>query len=184
MPVTVIERGAGAVPRHVDFVNAYGLTETSSTIAVLGPDDHRAALASDDPAVRRPARLGRRPLPGVEVEIRDDAARLPAGERARSGCAASRCRASTWAAARASTPTAGSRPATAGWLDADGYLFIEGRADDTIIRGGENIAPAEIEDVLLRHPAVLDVRRRGGARRASGASASAAVVVRARRARR
>jgi acyl-CoA synthetase (AMP-forming)/AMP-acid ligase II len=43
-----------------------------------------------------------------------------------------------------------------GWLDADGYLFIEGRADDTIIRGGENIAPAEIEDVLLRHVAVSE----------------------------
>jgi acyl-CoA synthetase (AMP-forming)/AMP-acid ligase II len=39
-----------------------------------------------------------------------------------------------------------------GWIDADGYLFIEGRSDDTIIRGGENIAPAEIEEVLLRHP--------------------------------
>ena len=39
-----------------------------------------------------------------------------------------------------------------GWIDADGYLFIEGRSDDTIIRGGENIAPAEIEEVLLQHP--------------------------------
>jgi acyl-CoA synthetase (AMP-forming)/AMP-acid ligase II len=37
-------------------------------------------------------------------------------------------------------------------IDADGYLFIGGRADDTIIRGGENIAPAEIEDVLVGHP--------------------------------
>jgi acyl-CoA synthetase (AMP-forming)/AMP-acid ligase II len=43
-----------------------------------------------------------------------------------------------------------------GWVDPDGYLFIEGRADDTIIRGGENIAPAEIEDVLAEHPAVID----------------------------
>jgi acyl-CoA synthetase (AMP-forming)/AMP-acid ligase II len=42
------------------------------------------------------------------------------------------------------------------YLDADGYLFVQGRADDTIIRGGENIAPAEIEDVLMRHPAVAD----------------------------
>jgi acyl-CoA synthetase (AMP-forming)/AMP-acid ligase II len=41
-----------------------------------------------------------------------------------------------------------------GWIDPDGYLFIEGRSDDTIIRGGENLAPAEIEDVLLDHPAV------------------------------
>jgi acyl-CoA synthetase (AMP-forming)/AMP-acid ligase II len=39
-----------------------------------------------------------------------------------------------------------------GWVDADGYLFVEGRSDDTIIRGGENIAPGEIEEVLLRHP--------------------------------
>jgi acyl-CoA synthetase (AMP-forming)/AMP-acid ligase II len=43
-----------------------------------------------------------------------------------------------------------------GWIDADGYLFIEGRSDDTIIRGGENLAPAEIEDVLLDHPAVAE----------------------------
>ena len=36
-------------------------------------------------------------------------------------------------------------------------MFVEGRTDDTIIRGGENIAPAEIEEVLMRHPAVMDV---------------------------
>ena len=41
-----------------------------------------------------------------------------------------------------------------GWLDVEGYLFCEGRADDTIIRGGENIAPAEIEDALLQHDAI------------------------------
>ena len=43
-----------------------------------------------------------------------------------------------------------------GMVDDDGYLFIEGRADDTIIRGGENIAPAEIEEVLLAMPAVAE----------------------------
>src|SRR5207302_1241034 len=42
-----------------------------------------------------------------------------------------------------------------GSLDADGYLFVLGRADDVIIRGGENISPSEIEDALLRHPAVV-----------------------------
>jgi acyl-coenzyme A synthetase/AMP-(fatty) acid ligase len=41
-------------------------------------------------------------------------------------------------------------------LDAEGYLFLGGRSDDTIIRGGENIAPAEIEDVLVEHPHVHD----------------------------
>jgi acyl-CoA synthetase (AMP-forming)/AMP-acid ligase II len=43
-----------------------------------------------------------------------------------------------------------------GYLDGDGFLFVAGRADDTIIRGGENVAPAEIEDVLLGHPDVRD----------------------------
>ena len=70
----------------------------------------------------------------------------------RSGCAASRCQGSTPELPRRSTPRDGSRRRDRGWLDADGYLFIEGRSDDTIIRGGENIAPAEIEEVLLQHP--------------------------------
>ena len=39
----------------------------------------------------------------------------------------------------------------------DGYLFIEGRSDDTIIRGGENIYPKELEEMLLAHPAVAEV---------------------------
>jgi acyl-CoA synthetase (AMP-forming)/AMP-acid ligase II len=44
----------------------------------------------------------------------------------------------------------------AGWLDAEGYLFLAGRADDVIVRGGENISPGEIEDVLMAHPAIAD----------------------------
>ena len=45
----------------------------------------------------------------------------------------------------------------AGYLDEDGYLFLAGRADDVIVRGGENISPGEIEDLLLTHPAIADV---------------------------
>ena len=80
MPVAVIERAMRLLP-HVNFVNAYGLTETSSTVAVLTPDDHREAVASDDPVVR--ARLGSvgRPLPAIELEIRDPFGEpVPAGE--------------------------------------------------------------------------------------------------------
>jgi acyl-CoA synthetase (AMP-forming)/AMP-acid ligase II len=44
-----------------------------------------------------------------------------------------------------------------GWLDEEGYLFVEGRLDDVIVRGGENISPGEIEDVLREHPGVADV---------------------------
>jgi acyl-coenzyme A synthetase/AMP-(fatty) acid ligase len=43
-----------------------------------------------------------------------------------------------------------------GFLDAEGYLFLDGRADDVIVRGGENISPGEIEEVLMSHPAVAD----------------------------
>jgi len=70
MPMALVERALEQLP-HVGLVNAYGLTETSSTIAVLGPEDHREAIGSADPAVRH--RLGSvgRPLPNLEVEIRD-----------------------------------------------------------------------------------------------------------------
>src|SRR5271165_107934 len=70
MPAQTIEAALRLLP-HVDFVNAYGLTETSSTISVLGPAEHRRSAASDDAAASR--RLGSvgRPLPSVEIEIRD-----------------------------------------------------------------------------------------------------------------
>src|SRR3546814_3445574 len=55
MPPELIERALTLFP-NTGFTNAYGLTETSSTVALLGPDDHRSAHQSDDPAVR--ARLG------------------------------------------------------------------------------------------------------------------------------
>ena len=156
MPSSVVERALRIWPQ-IGFVNAYGLTETSSTIAVLGPEDHRAALESDDPTVR--ARLGSvgRVLPAVEVEIRD-----PEGQPVGPGVTGSIC----VRGEQVSAEYAGIGRLTddQGWfdtrdqgrMDEEGYLFIGGRADDTIIRGAENIAPAEIEDVLLRHPAILD----------------------------
>ena len=179
MPAAVIERALRRWP-EVGFVNAYGLTETSSTIAVLGPDDHRAALGSADPAVR--ARLGSagRPVPGLELEIRDaSGALLPPGQAGR-----------IWVRGeQVSGEYAGTGPAIdgAGWfdtrdegyLDPDGYLFIGGRADDTIIRGAENIAPAEIEDVLLAHPAVADAVVVGVPDEEWGQRIEAAVVLRA-----
>jgi acyl-CoA synthetase (AMP-forming)/AMP-acid ligase II len=65
-----------------------------------------------------------------------------------------------------------------GRVDEDGYLFVEGRTDDTIIRGGENIAPAEIEDVLLGHPAVAEVAVVGIPDDHWGQDIAAAVVLR------
>ncbi len=154
MPVTVIEHALELFP-ETGFVNAYGLTETSSTIAVLGPDDHRTALVSTDPAIR--ARLGSAglPLPGVEIEIRDElGALLPIGESGEIHIRAEQVSGEYRGRASAVQGDGWLPTKDRGHLDADGYLFVEGRNDDLIIRGGENTSPAEIEDVLMRHDAV------------------------------
>ncbi|MFM2077664.1 MAG: 2-succinylbenzoate--CoA ligase, partial [Actinomycetota bacterium] len=139
------------------FVNAYGLTETASTIAVLGPDDHRAAISSDDPLIQRRLMSAGQVLPTIEVEIRDDLDEaLPAGQ-----VGIVHLRGEQIAGEYATGSVLDSEgwfcTRDRGFIDVDGYLFIEGRADDTIIRGGENIAPAEIEEVLHSHPAVAEV---------------------------
>jgi acyl-CoA synthetase (AMP-forming)/AMP-acid ligase II len=135
----------------VDLTNAYGLTETSSTIAVLGPDDHRAARHGDPVAAARLSSAGR-VLPTVEVEVRGPIGEpLLAGEPGEIWVRGAQV-SGEYAGRAAPLDAAGWFPTRdRGWLDADGYLFIEGRSDDTIIRGGENIAPAEIEEVLLQH---------------------------------
>jgi acyl-CoA synthetase (AMP-forming)/AMP-acid ligase II len=156
MPERVIRRALELFP-SVDFVNAYGLTETTSTVALLGPEEHRQALTSSDPVER--ARLGSvgKLIPTMSIMICDEngvavadggvgdiwlrgdqvsGEYLDIDQRTEDGWFATRDR---------------------GYVDRDGYLFIEGRMDDTIIRGGENIAPAEIEDVIARYPGVADV---------------------------
>jgi acyl-CoA synthetase (AMP-forming)/AMP-acid ligase II len=153
MPPDVIRRALEMLP-HVSFVNAYGLTETSSTVAVLGPDEHREALVSDDPAVR--ARLGSvgRPLPSVEVEIRGpDGERLPAGVRGEVYVRGEQV-AGEYTDRSLLTGDGWFPTRDAGRLDGDGYLYLDGRLDDVIVRGAENLSPGEIEDVLAAHPAV------------------------------
>ncbi|GAA4821003.1 class I adenylate-forming enzyme family protein [Nocardioides caeni] len=153
MPVPVVERAVGMLP-HVDLVNAYGLTETSSTVTILGPQDHRDAIASSDPVVR--ARLGSvgRPVPSIELEIRDHDGRvLGPGEIGEVFVRGEQV---------AGEYTSHTAVADDGWyatrdqghVDTDGFLFLRGRADDIIVRGGENISPEEVEDVLVSHPAV------------------------------
>jgi fatty-acyl-CoA synthase len=155
MPLPVIERALRLLP-HVEFVNAYGLTETSSSIAVLTAEDHRTALDSEDPGVRN--RLGSvgRPLPGVEITVRD-----LDGNVVGTGVSGE-----IWVRGEQVSGEYHDvdRPGDDGWFrtndggsfDEHGYLYVEGRLDDVIVRGGENLSPGEIEDVLLQHPAVSD----------------------------
>lgn len=157
IPAPVLTKALNAFPA-TGFVNAYGLTETSSTIALLDPDDHRDALASDDPAIRGRLASAGRFVPGVEGQVRgEDGDVLGTGEVGE-----------LWVRGPQVSGEylgSGSVVDAGGWfptrdrahLDVDGYLFIEGRSDDTIIRGGENIAPAEVEDVIAEHPAVREV---------------------------
>lgn len=102
------------------------------------------AFYSDDPAAR--ARLGSvgKPLPGVEVEIRDGII-FVRGEQV-SG---------EYEGIGSTTENDGwFNTRDAGYIDDDGYLFVQGRVDDVIVRGGENLSPGEIESVLVAHPAV------------------------------
>jgi acyl-CoA synthetase (AMP-forming)/AMP-acid ligase II len=68
-----------------------------------------------------------------------------------------------------------------GWMDEDGYLYVEGRLDDVIVRGGENISPGEIEDVLRQHPAVADVAVLGTPDDEWGEKVAAVIVARRER---
>ena len=177
MPVPVIERALRLLP-HVGFVNAYGLTETSSTIAVLGPDDHRAALTSDDPVVR--AHLGSvgRPLPSLEVEIRDAKGKpLLAGERGEIYVRGEQVAGEYLGGRQTLTPDGWFPTNDGGWLDDDGYLYVDGRLDDVIVRGAENISPSEVEDVLLSHSAVAEAAVVGIPDDEWGETVAAAVVL-------
>lgn len=137
-------------------MGSYRLTETASTRAVVGPDDHRAVISSDDPLIARRLLSAGRVLPSIEIEVRDDDNAPPATEAgliflrgdqiAGEYATGSVLDAADWFCTR-----------DRGYVDPDSYLFIEGCVDDTIIPGGENIAPAEIEEVLLSDPAVAEV---------------------------
>jgi acyl-CoA synthetase (AMP-forming)/AMP-acid ligase II len=147
MPIPVLERALELFP-NAGFVNAYGLTETSSTVALLGPDDHRKAFAGDR---KRLASIGT-PLPGIEFECVDEDGNPVAPD------VEGRIRIRGPQVSGKYVGQDGGVDAD-GWLitgdvgtiDADGYIYIHGRADDVIIAGGENISPSEIEDCLLRH---------------------------------
>ncbi len=150
----VLEAALAAFP-DVDFVHAYGLTETSSTIAVLGPDDHRRAL--DGEAHRHLLRSVGQVIPGVEVEIRDaDGQALDTGQVGRVWLRGEQISGEYVGHGSLLTDDGWFDTRDRGSVDADGYLYIEGRDDDTIIRGAENIAPAEIEDVLLTHDGIAE----------------------------
>jgi long-chain acyl-CoA synthetase len=174
--------GSGAAPLPVELVEpferkfggrlleGYGLTEASPVVAT-----HRYS------GVRKVGSVGQ-PLPGVEVRILDDADHaLPVGEAGEIGVRGPNVMLGYY---RMEDETA--RALRGGWLhtgdvgrlDEDGYLYILERKKDLIIRGGLNVYPREVEDVLYAHPGVAEAAVVGLPDPLMGEEVCAFVVVR------
>ncbi|HUD94495.1 class I adenylate-forming enzyme family protein [Sphingobium sp.] len=135
------------------FLQYYGMTEVTGTMAILGPDEHDAS----HPYLLRS--VGR-PLPGFSIAIRGpDAQLLPIDTPGEIWVKGPSLLMEYW-----NKPEATADALIDGWyrsgdggkLDKDGYLFLTDRIKDMIVSGGENVYPAEVEAVLRDHPAVLD----------------------------
>ena len=127
---------------------------------------------------RSPARLASagRPLPTLELEIRDPwGGVLPAGETGEIHVRGEQI-AGEYLGRSVLTPDGWFPTNDSGHFDEAGFLFVDGRLDDVIVRGGENMSPGEIEDVLLEHPAVAEAGVTGVPDDEWGEVAAAAVV--------
>jgi acyl-CoA synthetase (AMP-forming)/AMP-acid ligase II len=179
MPPAVIRRAIEAFPPTVAFSGAYGQTETTSTVAVLGPDDHRL---DDETKVARLRSVGQ-VLDDVEVRIVDPLGNvLGPAETGEVQLRTYRAMDGYWGAEERTRVTIDDEgwvhTGDLGYLDDGNYLFLSGRSGDMIIRGGENVAPEEVEAVLHEHPDVLDAAVVGLADDTWGERIVAAVVLR------
>jgi o-succinylbenzoate---CoA ligase len=156
--------GGGPVPyplleacmlRDIPVVQTYGLTETCSQAVTLSPAD----------AMRKLGSAGR-PLPPVQLLVMHDNRSASPGEPGEIFL-----KGPTITPGYVDRPEATAQAFQDGWfatgdigyLDKDGYLYVLDRRADLIISGGENVYPAEIESVLLSHPAVEEAGVRGQA---------------------
>ena len=158
------------------FVQQYGMTEMCGTICVLQPEDHEAG------GNVRMASAGRA-LAGVEIAIVDpDGKRLESGENGEIVIRSPTAMTGYWnlpeATAEAFDAQGFFRSGDAGYLDADGYLFLRDRIKDMIVSGGENVFPAEVENAIHGHPDVTEVAVIGVPDSLWGEAVKAIVVLR------
>ena len=136
-----------------DFVQVYGLTETTGCGTNLSPADH-------DPA-RNKLRSCGKANKGVEIRIVDeDGKDVPQGEVGEIVMRAASNMKGYWAKPDATAEAVRDGwfySGDAGFLDAEGYVFIHDRVKDMIVSGGENVYPAEVENALFAHPQIADV---------------------------
>ncbi|MFT3866496.1 MAG: AMP-binding protein [Solirubrobacterales bacterium] len=137
-----------------DFLNMFGAGTEAGLQTVLGPEDHRRALAGHEHL------LGSIGKPGIGIVLRlcdEDLNDVPEGEVGEIVTRSDACM-----SGYLDQPEATAEVLVDGWFrggdmahrDAEGYLYLAGRRRDMIIRGGENIYPIEIEDVLLSYPGI------------------------------
>ncbi len=159
------------------FWQAYGLTETTGAIVNLSPEDH-------DPTgpKRHLLRSCGRAGPGVELRIvgPETGEDVPTGEVGEIWVRSPQVMKGYWhndeATAESIDPEGWFRSGDLGYLDADGYLYIHDRVKDMIVSGGENVYPAEVENVLMAHPGIADVAVIGVPHDKWGETAKAVVV--------
>jgi len=140
-----------------DFMGVYGMTETAGSVVCLLPADH-------DPGGPRAGLLRSvgKPLPWLELRVVDpatgtDAAPGGVGEIwVRSGQNTVGYWGQPQLTAETVTDEGWLRTGDAAYLDAEGYVFLHDRMKDMVVSGGENVYPAEVENVLYAHPEVLE----------------------------
>ncbi len=163
MPFPVIKKAIELMP-GVSFINAFGQTETGSTITMLGPEDHKIEGTEEEKEkkLKRLATSIGKPLPDVEIRIVDSEGNpLPPNQIGEIVARGPRVMRGYWKdeekTRQAFTADGWLKTSDQGWMDEDGYLYRTGRADDVIIRGGENISPKEVEEALITHPKIAEV---------------------------
>jgi acyl-CoA synthetase (AMP-forming)/AMP-acid ligase II len=152
-------RKALEVLRGTTFTQAYGQTE-GGPLTMLRHEDHLRALRGEPDLL---ASVGR-PPEGVELRL-DEVGEDGVGEVVARAKQVFRASSDGWL-----------HTGDLGRLDDDGYLFLRGRMGDTIIRGGENVYPLEVERVLEEHPAVREAGVVGVESRRWGQTIKAVVV--------
>jgi acyl-CoA synthetase (AMP-forming)/AMP-acid ligase II len=135
------------------FAQGYAMTETAGIVAALSPDDH-------DVDEGRLLLSAGKPMPGVEIRIVDEAnAPVAAGQVGEMVVRSPSVMLGYWGS-RGQSPIDSEgwyHTGDAGYIDAQGYLFVSGRIKDMIITGAENVYPAEVENEIYRHPDVAEV---------------------------
>jgi len=162
MPPQVIKKAIDVFP-GVSFINAFGQTETASTITTLAPEDHIISGTEEEKEkkLKRLSSIGK-PMPDIEMKIIDEEGRgLPPGEVGEIVARGPRVMTGYWKDEDKTEKTIDKEgwvhTGDMGYMDEDGYFFLAGRATDMIIRGGENISPEEVENVLRTYPKIEDV---------------------------